>query len=236
MRTGLFLLAVAPLWAADGTAPLPALTGEEIFERLVEHNRSRELLMRGYSVERTYSAQNESGKKYAVEVVRMEFTAAGEKTFRLVSGSGSWMVRNLVFTRLRETETVAARGGDRKDSSIAPANYRLTPEGIEDIGGRPCYVVRAIPLHKNKYLFEGRIWVDAEDFAVARIEGHPAANPSFWTQRIEFVRAYGKYGNFWLPTKDYTVAHIRFYGRKILDIEHYDYVLRATPLTAVRVE
>jgi len=228
MRTALILMAIVPLRGADMTAPLSALTGDEIFERLVEHNRAREILMRGYSVERTYSAENESGKKYAVEVVRMEYTAAGEKSFELISGSGSWVVRNLVFTRLRETETSAAHGGDRKDSSITPANYRLTPEGIEDIDGRPCYVAQATPLHKNKYLFEGRIWVDAEDFAVARIEGHPAANPSFWTQRVEFVRTYGKYGSFWLPSKDYTLAHIRFYGRKVLNIEHYDYVLQPT--------
>jgi len=97
-------LAVAPLRTADVTAPLPALTGDEI-SRLMEHHRSREILMRGYSVERTYSAQNESGKKCAVEVVRMEYTDAGEKNFGLISGSGSWVVRNLVFTRLRETET-----------------------------------------------------------------------------------------------------------------------------------
>ena len=130
-----------------------------------------------------------------------------------------------MFNRLRDTEAAAARGPDHSDSSITPDNYRFEALGVEGVGGRQCYVVRAVPVHKNKYLFEGRIWIDTEDFAVARIEGHPAANPSFWTRHVEFVRSYAKYGDFWLPAKESTVADIRLYGRKTLKIEHYDYVV-----------
>ncbi len=36
-------------------------------------------------------------------------------------------------------------------------------------------------------LFEGRIYVDKEDFAIARMEGSPAKKPSFWTTDIDFV-------------------------------------------------
>jgi len=32
-------------------------------------------------------------------------------------------------------------------------------------------------------------------------------------------------GNLWLPSKDETVGDIRIHGRKILTIDHYDYVL-----------
>ncbi len=41
---------------------------------------------------------------------------------------------------------------------------------------------RVEPQTNNKLLFRGRIWVDAEDFAVVRIEAVPAKNPSFWTK------------------------------------------------------
>jgi hypothetical protein len=224
----LFAAASAVLRAADQAAAPAALNGDEIFARLVERNRQRENLLQRYSVRRTYSAENKGGKVYAVEEVRMNFAAPREKKFEVTSSRGSWVVRDLVFSRLRDTEAATARGQERADSSITPANYRFESLGVEEIGGRPCYVVRATPLHKSKYLFEGQVWVDAEDFAVARIEGHPAANPSFWTRRIEFVRSYGKVGEFWLPSSDATVADIRLDGRRILNIIHRDYVLEAT--------
>jgi hypothetical protein len=229
MRALLFVLSAAsvaalPAAAADRPAAGP-LSGDEILSRLMEHNRQRESLLRRYSVKRTYSAEGTPGKVYAVEEVRMSYTAPGEKSFELISGHGSWVVRDLVFSRLRETEAATAKGNDRRDSSITPANYRFVTLGTEQLDGRLCYVVQATPVHKNKYLFEGRVWIDAAEFAVARIEGHPAANPSFWTHRIEFVRSYTKVGDFWLPSKDATVADIRLYGRKTLNIDHYSYVL-----------
>jgi hypothetical protein len=227
MRAWLVFAAAAavPLPAAD-LAPLPpALAGSEIFARLVEHNHQQESLLSGYSERRTYSAENSSGKVYAVEQVRMSYAPPGEKSFELISGQGSWLVRDLVFSRLREAESATARGKDHADSSITPANYRFETVGAEEIGGRPCYIVKATPLHKSKYLFEGRVWIDAADFAIAKIQGHPAANPSFWTHHVEFTRTYSKVGDFWLPAKDATIADMRLYGRKTLSITHYDYVL-----------
>jgi len=228
MRALCFVLAaaaVASLPAADlGNVP-PLLSGTEIFARLVEHNRKQDRLLRGYSVSRTYSAENNAGKVYAREEVRMSYDPAGEKSFQLISGYGSWLVRDLVFSRLREAEITAARGPDRTQSSITPGNYRFDAAGTGEIAGRPCYIVRVTPLHKNKYLFEGRVWIDAAEFAIAQIDGHPAANPSFWTRHVEFVRSYAKVGDFWLPSRDATVADIRLYGRKTLTIVHYNYIL-----------
>jgi hypothetical protein len=228
MRPILFILIIAfggSSIAADTPSPEASLNGDEIFQRLVEYNRQREIRLRGYLVRRSYTATNNSGKLYAVEEVRMNYAAPGEKKFELISGSGSALVRELVFSRLRDAEAVASREQSHKESAITPANYHFETLGMEELDGRRCFVVRAGPMHKNKYLFEGRVWIDSEDFAIARIEGHPAANPSFWTRHVEFVRSYAKFGDFWLPTKDATVADIRLYGRKILNIEHYDYVL-----------
>src|SRR3984893_3246499 len=164
----LLFVAAASLQAADISTALAPLTGDEIFSRLIEHNRQRESLLRGYSVHRAYSATNRSGKLYAAEEVRMSYAAPDEKTFVTLSARGSWVVRDLVFSRLMQTEAAAASGKERNDSSITPANYRFEALGTGEAGGRPCYVVQAIPLRKNKYLFEGRIWIDAVEFAIAR--------------------------------------------------------------------
>jgi hypothetical protein len=221
----LLFAAAASLQAADISTALAPLTGDEIFSRLIEHNRQRESLLRGYSVQRAYSATNKSGTLYAAEEVRMSYAAPDEKTFVTLSARGSWLVRDLVFSRLMQTEAATARGKERNDSSITPANYRFEALGGDEVGGRPCYVVQAIPLRKNKYLFAGRVWVDAGEFAIARIAARPASNPSFWIRHVEFVRTFSKVGSLWLPSRDETVADIRIHGRKVLTIDHHDYVL-----------
>ena len=123
MRELLLLLVVAAsLQAAGISTALAPLTGDEIFSRLIKHNRQRESLLRGYSVQRAYSATNRSGKLYAAEEVRMTYAAPDEKTFVTLSARGSWLVRDLVFSRLMQTESAAARGcdGDRGGTGRRP--------------------------------------------------------------------------------------------------------------------
>ena len=76
----------------------------------------------------------------------MSYGAPDEKTFVTLSARGSWLVRNLVFSRIMQTEASAARRKERGESSIAPANYRFESRGIDEVGAHPCYVVQAIPL------------------------------------------------------------------------------------------
>ena len=83
------------------------------------------------------------------------------------------------------------------------------------------------PKRKDKYLFERKLWIDVEDYSVVRIEGHPAKKLSFWIQRADFVRQYQKIDGFWLPQKDQTLVQVRLYGKKVLTIDHRDYVVNA---------
>ena len=47
------------------------------------------------------------------------------------------------------------------------------------------------PKTNSRLLYRGTIWVDADDFAVAKIEAEPAHNPSFWIRgtKIHHVNA-----------------------------------------------
>jgi hypothetical protein len=72
-------------------------------------------------------------------------------------------------------------------------------------------------------LFAGKIWIDVEDYAVVRIEGHPAKKLSFWIEQADFVRQYQKIDGFWLPQRDVTFVQVRLYGKKALTIDHQDY-------------
>ena len=86
------------------------------------------------------------------------------------------------------------------------------------------------PLTKNKLLYRGRIGVDAEDFAVVRIEAAPAKNPSFWTKETRIEQAYAKVGDFWLPISNRSSTAIRLGGHADFTIDYQDYqITAATP-------
>ena len=205
--------------------PFQHMTGDELFAKLLEHNRLRDLRLQQYSAVRTYEVTNDKGKLYAEQVVRVEYQAPDHKTFVTDSEKGSGLVRDLVLKRLIESESETSRGRAHHDSSMRPANYEFTLLGEQDVGPYHCLVVHAIPRRQDKYLFEGKVWIDTEDYAIVKIAGHPAKSPSFWITRADFVRQYQKIGEFWLPAKDETLVHVRLYGKKILTIEHRDYAI-----------
>ncbi len=72
-------------------------------------------------------------------------------------------------------------------------------EGYESGSSGATYVLKVEPLTKDKFLYRGRIWVDAEDFAVVRLEAEPAKNPSFWIKNTAVEQVYAKVNDFWLP-------------------------------------
>jgi len=204
-------------------SPTVATSGDQIFNQLLRHNAFRDAALERYSVVRTYEVKSATGKLYAREIVKMDYQAPSQKTFFTVSEEGSGLVRSLVLKRLIESEKETAAGKEHHDSSIAPANYAFEMLGEEEIGDRRCFVVRAIPKREDKYLFEGTIWIDMQDYAIVKIAGHPAKRLSFWIEQADFVRQYQKIGAFWLPTEDTTVVRVRLKGTKTLTIWHEEY-------------
>ncbi len=85
------------------------------------------------------------------------------------------------------------------------------------------YVLEVRPKRNEKNLFRGRIWVDAEDYALARAEGNPAKKPSFWTKSIHFVQVYEKRGPLWFPLSTQSVTEAHLFGTTDVNIEYFDY-------------
>ena len=101
----------------------------------------------------------------------------------------------------------------------------------EDVRGRPAFVLAIEPKSQNKYLTRGRIWVDADEYAIIRVEGQPAKNPSFWVKSVHFVHDYNKSGPFWFPVSDQSVTDVRIFGATEMTIEYLDYTPNASPLS-----
>src|SRR6266481_2656120 len=215
--------------SADVTAPVeptpPDIDESRLFAELLAHNELRNAALLGYTELRTYEVTDTTGKVRAQESGQMEYRAPDKKTFATTSESGSGLVRRLALNPLIASEIDAASGKQHHDSAITPENYTLELLGEQQVGPYRCILVRATPKRTDKYLFEGKVWIDTEDYAVVRIVGHPAKKLSFWIERANFVREYQKIDGFWLPQKDETHVQVRMYGQKVLTIDHQNYIV-----------
>ncbi len=216
----------------------PPLSAEQVARNLQERNAQRAAALNEFSSRRVYHMQYRGfpSDRDAEMVVDVTYRAPNTKEFRVVSQSGSKFVLDHVFKRLLESEQEAANEENRQHTALNTDNYDFTFAGYEATAqGGALYVLNLLPKSKNKFLYRGKIWVDGKDFAVVRIEGEPAKNPSIWIKNTEIEHRYVKVSDFWLPAENHTESVIRLGGRAILSIEYKDYrITRAAPLSAMQ--
>src|ERR1022692_5163378 len=203
-------------------APLPA---DQVARKIQERNAQRAAALDQFTGTRVYRMQylGFPGDREAEMVVNMTYHAPDSKEFHVVSQTGSKFIIDHVFRKLLEAEQEAANEENHRHTALSAENYDFTLAGYEATPGGAQYVLNLLPKTKNKYLYRGKIWVDAKDFAVVRIEGEPAKNPSFWIKKTEVSHRYIKVNDFWLPAQNHTESVIRLGGRAILSIEYKDY-------------
>jgi hypothetical protein len=221
MVTISLLFSITGLAVGQTGEALPA--ADEIVARMVQQDAARKAQLNGYTATRHYVAVNEQHR--AEMLVGMTCASNGEKQFTILSEGGSSAIRNHVFYKMLKEETEASRRGTSSSTRITPANYNFQLVGKDVTGGRSTYLLQVTPKDDNKYLIDGKIWVDAADYSIVRVEGSPARNPSFWTHNVHFVHTYQKIGPFWFAASTHSVSEIRVFGDAELTIESSNYTL-----------
>lgn len=207
-----------------GQAPVAnSLTADEVMAGVFERDSQREALGGGYSGSREYTLDNRRLNKRAEMVARVVCDTDGTKHFQVVSEDGWKSANKHVLRKMLESESETSQPTTRPKTRMVPQNYEFRLIGSESLQGRPAYVIDVIPKRSDKYLFRGRIWVDAADFALARAEGEPAKNPSFWTRSVHFVQQYHKSGPFWFPVETTSVTEAHIFGTTDVSIRYFDY-------------
>ncbi|HUK47587.1 MAG TPA: hypothetical protein VLW06_08350 [Terriglobales bacterium] len=208
---------------ASGQTYHPLPSTDNVINKMMEFDAQRQSQMTGYTALRHYSAVNHS--RHADMLVQVTCGSDGAKQFDVLSEEGSGSIRKHVFRKLLSEETEATRRRERRDTRIIPANYDFKVIGQEPLATGPAYVLEVSPKTENKYLIRGKIWVDANDYSIVRIEGQPARNPSFWVRSVHFVHTYQKVGPFWFASSTHTTSEIRIFGEAELTIENSAYTL-----------
>jgi outer membrane lipoprotein-sorting protein len=198
-------------------------SAEAVVAKMMQFDGQRQSELTGYTATRHYAAVNKS--RHAEMLVRVTCDSSGAKQFTILSEAGSGSIRKHVFHKLLSEETEASRRGTRTSTRLIPDNYNFQMVGQETIETGPAYLLSVVPKTQNKYLIDGKIWVDANDYSIVRIEGQPARNPSFWVRSVHFVHTYQKVGSFWFASSTHTTSEIRIFGDSELTIENSDYAL-----------
>jgi hypothetical protein len=203
---------------------LQALPAEIVVQRMMMTSARRSSQLHGFRTTRTYHLQYHGllGSRDADMKVVATYTAPDKLEFSVVSQHGSKLLLNRVLLKLLDGERDAFH--DQSQVELSPKNYTFDSQGIERTEqNNPSYVLDVSPRKQNKFLYRGKVWIDANDFALAHMEGQPAKSPSFWIKDTHIDSTWAKVGEFWMVQRTQSVSHIRMGGQATLTIDYSDY-------------
>jgi hypothetical protein len=229
-----FVLASLATWeslthARQDTVGVQApLTVEQVVRSLEQRTKERTQALRHFEGLRVYRLQYRGllGDRDAEMVVKITYQRPATKDFIVISQSGSKFVIDHIFKKLQEAEREALRPENQEPTTLNTVNYTFALVGYEEAHEKARYILSVLPKSKNKFLYQGRIWVDAKEFAVVRIQAEPAKSPSFWIKKSVIEQEYAKVDDFWLPSHSRTETEVRLSGRAVLSIEYKDYQIK----------
>ncbi|MBI2955962.1 MAG: hypothetical protein HYY26_01485 [Acidobacteria bacterium] len=221
------VLGVTLPMGASAQTTAPELSAEEIIERLQEANRQRDDRLGGYEVSRRYALRGELYSRQPTTMdVEVSFRTPSELKIDTRAQQGSAFLAKRVFGRMIEGEKESVEPERKRASAMTPENYEFRLLGVEAVRGRAAYKLEVTPRREDTFLFQGRIWVDAGDFAVVRAEGRAVKRPSFFLRKIEFVRTFKKVGPFWFPDRTDSANEVLLFGTFWVAIENGNYRVR----------
>ena len=231
MHIGAWQRAIAQSLIVPAIEPHTPLTAEQVVSNLVQRNLARAKGLAAYQGTRTYRLEYQGfpGSRSAEMVVDVRYESPGTKEFTIRSETGSKLLIDRVFKKLLQSEKEALTEENARRTALNRDNYKFAQVGYESTPTGALYVLSVEPRTKNKFLYRGRIWVDAADFAVVRLRGEPVRNPSFWTKDTKIEETYVKVSDFWFPASNRSTSSIRLGGRAYLTIDYKDYRTTTVP-------
>ena len=201
---------------------------ESVIRGLDRAEMDRETRLTGYSVTERYTLHNGRFQTAAERTVATVYSKGAGKTYQTLSKSGSSTLQSSVLDKLLLDEAAMSRGDSRQQALITSANYMMKLVGEESLGGRACDILEIVPRTKSPHLLKGRVWVDAGDQSLVRVEGTPVASASFWAGRPAIVRDYEKVDGFSVAKISHALSESLLLGKTELTIEYTGYAITGT--------
>ena len=214
--------------AEETISPTP--TTPQIVEQMQQHDQRQARMLQNYEGMRHYSVVYRGFARTitASMDVEVNYQSSSGKSFRIISQSGSGMLCDKVLKRALESEREASQ--DKASTALNSVNYKFQFVGADRVDDRPVYVLTVEPISPSKFLYKGKIWVDATEFAVAKMEVQPAKNPSFWISRTLIHHTNEIMNGFWLPEQNQSETKVRIGGTATMAIDYRSYRISAQPV------
>jgi hypothetical protein len=160
-------------------------------------------------------------------VAQVNFVPPAAKDYTILKTEGSSRGENIVRKVLDHESQMASHA---QEHEVTTRNYDFALLGRETINGRDSYVLQLIPKRQTAELIRGKVWVDAGDFGIRRMEGTPAKSPSMWIRNLNVTIDYAEVSGVRVATSTKAVADIRFAGTHVLTSKEID--LRTSSVSA----
>lgn len=235
LLAAILFFAVSGAWASSGNPAPPAnLSATQIVAAMQVHNHLQNLELQHYQSLREYRVEYRgyNARITARMKVLFHYDATTGKSFQILSQSGSSFLCNEVLKRAVDSEEQASK--EKGSTALTPDNYKFRLLGSDTVNGRPAYILDVTPVKPEKFLYKGKIWVDAADFALVKIEAAPAKNPSFWITHTSIWFRNAITDGFWLPQETRSETSVRIGGTAVLTIDYGPYQITPSAASPAR--
>jgi len=192
---------------------------DELLSRMMAHRRWQDSVLREYQAHRLFFATNNRFNIDSTLEVDTIFRSPGSMQSKVLRQDGSAFIREHVFLKILAAESDLSTG---TQADVIPENYKFTLVGADACEGRPCWRLALKPRRNEKFLLDGDVWLDAEDYGVARIHGFPSKRVSIWISKAEVDWHFRRINGIWLTDKIESSSDVRLFGNVLMKI-HYDY-------------
>lgn len=223
------LLLALPLALAAQTPAPDAAALLALIDGAVEHRQQR---LAYYTVVEHYAVfhGSEQTAPIAQMTVRTTYSREQGKSYQILSESGSQLVLRFGLHPLLENERQINLPRNRAQSWFNTNNYKMQPgAATEMLAGRACRVVVIAPRSPAPNRIRGRLWADASDGSVVRIEGTGTKSPSLLSGPARLLREYANLEGVSMATRARAESDHALFGRIVVTIDYSDYQLKIEP-------
>jgi hypothetical protein len=183
----------------------------------------------GYTVTEHYAVfrGHDESKQVADMVVKTTYRKESGKSFAIVSQSGSSFWRSEVLDRLLDNEKRMSQPTNVESALINSSNYEmsLAQNSEQKLDGRDCVVLDIAPRRSSEFLFKGKLWVDAHDYAIIQLKGTAGKSAFFLASAAEVTRQYTEISSFPMATHAKAVSGSALLGQTVVKIDYTNYSL-----------
>jgi hypothetical protein len=160
-------------------------------------------------------------------LVKTTYRKQTGKSYEIVSQSGSSIWRNEVLGTLLDNEKRMSRPGNVETALLNSTNYemKLDANPQEQLNGRDCLVLDINPRRGSQFLFKGKLWVDAQDYAIVQLRGTASKSAFFLASAADVTRQYDEISGLPMATHAQATSGSSLLGQTVVKIDYTNYQL-----------